>query len=154
MDGSTFLHLSNFITFPLFDEKISNSKEYFLNSNIKVISTIFQIHRSFLWKLTFLVLDFSLYIIDSITWFNLKGDGLASQSFDKNLHGELKENWQYFSNNIILEWYITFLFTKIFLNIYENCSVKRLIHRLQMMSCLYQLKTTTNFQRQKGHNNS
>lgn len=43
-------------------------------------------------RLTFLVLDFSLYIIDSITWFNLKGDGLAGQSFDKNLHGELKKN--------------------------------------------------------------
>jgi len=35
---------------------------------------------------TFLVLDLGLHILDGVGWLNLKGDGLASQSLDENLH--------------------------------------------------------------------
>jgi len=35
---------------------------------------------------TFLVLDFCFDILDGVTWFNFKGDGLPSESFDKDLH--------------------------------------------------------------------
>jgi len=35
---------------------------------------------------TFLVLDFRFDIFNGVTWFNFKGDGLPSESFDKNLH--------------------------------------------------------------------
>merc|ERR1712156_1027673 len=39
-----------------------------------------------IWGNAFLVLDFSLDIFNGVRWLNLKGDGLASQSLDKNLH--------------------------------------------------------------------
>merc|ERR1711992_350568 len=39
-----------------------------------------------IWGNAFLVLDLSLDIFNGVRWFNLKGDGLASQSFDENLH--------------------------------------------------------------------
>ena len=35
---------------------------------------------------TFLVLDLGLHIVNSVGWLNLKCDGLASQSLNKNLH--------------------------------------------------------------------
>merc|ERR1712050_145634 len=42
------------------------------------------------WGNAFLVLDLSLDIFDGVRWLNLKGDGLASQGFDKNLHTSTK----------------------------------------------------------------
>ena len=33
-----------------------------------------------------LVLDLSLDIIDSVSWLNIKGNGLSSQCLDKDLH--------------------------------------------------------------------
>ena len=38
---------------------------------------------------TFLILDLSLHVINSVGWLNLKGDGLASESFNENLHSEV-----------------------------------------------------------------
>merc|ERR1712223_1068512 len=38
------------------------------------------------WGNAFLVLDLSLDIFNGVRWFNLKGDGFASQGLDKNLH--------------------------------------------------------------------
>merc|ERR1711945_17972 len=38
------------------------------------------------WGNAFLVLDLSLDIFNGVRWLNLKGDGLASQGLDKNLH--------------------------------------------------------------------
>merc|ERR1711872_63015 len=35
---------------------------------------------------TFFVLDLCFDILDGVTWFNFKGDGLPSESFDKDLH--------------------------------------------------------------------
>jgi len=35
---------------------------------------------------SFLVLDLGLNIFNRVTWLNLKGDGLPSESFDKDLH--------------------------------------------------------------------
>merc|ERR1711963_1180253 len=37
-----------------------------------------------------LVLDFGLDIFNGVRWFNLEGDGLASQGLDKNLHTSTK----------------------------------------------------------------
>merc|ERR1712042_281168 len=39
-----------------------------------------------IWGNAFLVLDLSLDIFNGVRWFNLKCNGFASQSFDKNLH--------------------------------------------------------------------
>merc|ERR1712045_387039 len=38
------------------------------------------------WGNAFFILDFGLDIFDGVRCFNLKGDGLASQGLDKNLH--------------------------------------------------------------------
>merc|ERR1711936_1480110 len=39
-----------------------------------------------IWGNAFLVLDLSLDIFNGVRWLYLKGDGLASQGLDKNLH--------------------------------------------------------------------
>merc|ERR1719188_1215696 len=38
------------------------------------------------WRNSFLVLDLGLDILNGVRWFNLKGDGLSSQSLDEDLH--------------------------------------------------------------------
>merc|ERR1712213_241406 len=38
------------------------------------------------WRDSFLVLDLGLDILNGVRWLNLKGDGLASQGLDKDLH--------------------------------------------------------------------
>jgi len=43
---------------------------------------------------TFLVLDFSLDIIDGIWWLNVQGDGLSSQSLNEDLHSTSKSENQ------------------------------------------------------------
>merc|ERR1711962_1289403 len=42
------------------------------------------------WGNAFLVLDLSLDIFNGVRWLNLKGDSLASQGLDKNLHTTTK----------------------------------------------------------------
>merc|ERR1712025_1555613 len=42
------------------------------------------------WGNAFLVLNLSLDIFNGVRWLNLKGDGLASQGLDKNLHTPTK----------------------------------------------------------------
>lgn len=42
-------------------------------------------------RLTFLVLDFSFDIFNTVRGLNLKRDGFPRQCFDKNLGGELKK---------------------------------------------------------------
>ena len=54
-------------------------------------STIFELLTSkdeslLIWWDTFLVLDLSLDVLDSICWLDIKGDGLTSEGFDENLH--------------------------------------------------------------------
>merc|ERR1712012_1475403 len=39
-----------------------------------------------IWGNSFLVLNLGLDILNGVRWFNLKGDGLASQCLDKDLH--------------------------------------------------------------------
>merc|ERR1711923_653379 len=39
-----------------------------------------------IWGDSFLVLDLGLDILNGVRWFNLEGDGLASQGLDKDLH--------------------------------------------------------------------
>ena len=38
-----------------------------------------------IWGDTFLILDLGLDVVDCVTWFDIKGDGLTSKSFYKNL---------------------------------------------------------------------
>merc|ERR1711945_43533 len=47
-----------------------------------------------IWGNAFLILDFGLDIFNGIRWFNLKGDGLASQGLDKNLHTSSQTEYQ------------------------------------------------------------
>jgi hypothetical protein len=37
-------------------------------------------------KLTFLVLDLGLDVLDGVAWLNLEGDGLTRQCLDEDLH--------------------------------------------------------------------
>merc|ERR1712170_287522 len=46
------------------------------------------------WGNAFLVLDLSLDIFNGVRWFNLKGDGLASQGLNKNLHTTSESEYQ------------------------------------------------------------
>merc|ERR1719434_18960 len=46
------------------------------------------------WGNALLVLDFGLDIFNGVRWFNLEGDGLASQGLDKNLHTSTKTEYQ------------------------------------------------------------
>jgi len=39
-----------------------------------------------IWRNTFLILDLGFDILNGIRWFDLKGDGLASQCLHENLH--------------------------------------------------------------------
>ena len=54
-------------------------------------SAVFQLLTSknqslLIWRDTLLVLDLLLDILNCVTTFNFKGDGLTSQSLDENLH--------------------------------------------------------------------
>merc|ERR1712227_538214 len=54
-------------------------------------SSIFQLLSSkdqslLILRNSFLVLDLGLDILNGVRWFNLKGDGLASQCLDEDLH--------------------------------------------------------------------
>jgi len=46
------------------------------------------------WGNSFLILDFGLDILNRVAWFNLQGDGLACQGFDKDLHTSTKSENQ------------------------------------------------------------
>merc|ERR1719159_1477320 len=39
-----------------------------------------------IWGNAFLILDLSLDVLDGVGWFDLEGDGLASQGLDEDLH--------------------------------------------------------------------
>jgi len=39
-----------------------------------------------IWWDTFLVLDLSLDVLDGVSWLDIKGDGLASEGLDEDLH--------------------------------------------------------------------
>ena len=41
-----------------------------------------------IWWDTFLVLDLGLDVLDGISWLDIKGDGLAGESLNENLHVE------------------------------------------------------------------
>merc|ERR1712142_1106357 len=63
----------------------------FLDVVVRQSSSIFQLFSSkdqslLIWRNTFLVLDLCFDILNSITRFHLQGDGLTSQSLDKDLH--------------------------------------------------------------------
>jgi len=64
---------------------------FLLNVVIRQGSTIFQLFASkneplLVWRDSFFVLDFGLYIFNGVWSLNFKGNGFASQGFDKNLH--------------------------------------------------------------------
>jgi hypothetical protein len=39
-----------------------------------------------IWRDTLFVLDFSLDVLDGVGWLNIKGDGLAGEGLDEDLH--------------------------------------------------------------------
>merc|ERR1712100_105647 len=47
-----------------------------------------------IWWDTFLVLDFSLNVLNSISWLNIEGNGFSSESLDKDLHTSSKSEDQ------------------------------------------------------------
>merc|ERR1712227_824724 len=58
---------------------------------VRKSSSIFQLLSSkdqslLVWRNAFLVLDLGLDVLNRVRWLNLKGDGLASQGLDKDLH--------------------------------------------------------------------
>src|SRR5258708_29929618 len=64
---------------------------FLLNIVIRKCATILKLLPSenqalLIWRDAFLVLDFRLDIVDRIGRLHLQGDGLASESLDKNLH--------------------------------------------------------------------
>merc|ERR1711868_303932 len=68
---------------------------FLLDIVIRQGSSIFQLLSSedqslLIWGNSFLVLDLGLDIFNGVRWLNLKGDGLASQGLDKNLHTSTK----------------------------------------------------------------
>merc|ERR1719361_1285587 len=46
------------------------------------------------WGNAFFILDFGLDILNGVRCFNLKGDGLACQGLDKNLHTTSQTKYQ------------------------------------------------------------
>ena len=39
-----------------------------------------------IWRNTFLILDLGFHILNSVSWLDIKGDGLTSESLDEDLH--------------------------------------------------------------------
>ena len=65
---------------------------FFLDVVVRQGAPIFQLLAGedqplLIWGDAFLVLDLSFNIFYGVTGLHLKGDGLASQGFDKDLHG-------------------------------------------------------------------
>jgi len=63
----------------------------FLDVVVRQSSSIFKLlsredQSLLIWGDSFLILDFSLHIVDRIRWFHFQCDGLSGQSFHKNLH--------------------------------------------------------------------
>merc|ERR1711939_1074594 len=72
---------------------------FFLDVIIRESSSVFQLFSGkdkslLIWWNTFFVLDFSFDIVNSIRWFDIKGDGFSGQSFDKDLHTSSKSQDQ------------------------------------------------------------
>merc|ERR1712200_200549 len=72
---------------------------FLLNVVVRKGTSIFKLFTSknqslLIWGNAFLILDFGLDIFNSIRWFNLKSDGLASQGLDKNLHTSSQSEYQ------------------------------------------------------------
>merc|ERR1719152_1065222 len=64
---------------------------FLLNVVVRKSSAIFKLltgkDKSLLvWWDSFLILDLGLDVFDGVGWFDIKGDGLTSQSLDENLH--------------------------------------------------------------------
>merc|ERR1711868_337329 len=64
---------------------------FLLDVVIRESSSILQLLSSkdqplLVWGNSFLVLDFCLDVFNGVRWFNLEGDGLASEGLDKDLH--------------------------------------------------------------------
>uniref|UniRef100_A0A1L8E847 Putative ubiquitin/40s ribosomal protein s27a fusion n=1 Tax=Haematobia irritans TaxID=7368 RepID=A0A1L8E847_HAEIR len=66
-----------------------------LNIVVGQSTTIFQLFTGkdqtlLIWRNTFLVLNLSLNVFNSIGWFDLQCNGFTSQSFNENLHTTTK----------------------------------------------------------------
>merc|ERR1740124_1141956 len=46
------------------------------------------------WGNTFLILNLSFHVVDSVRWFDIQSDGLSRQGLHKNLHASTKTKYQ------------------------------------------------------------
>ena len=70
---------------------------FFLDVVVAEGAAIFQLFSSkdeplLIWGDSFFILDFGLHIFDSVTWLNLKSNGLASKGLYKDLHATNERN--------------------------------------------------------------
>merc|ERR1719414_2076271 len=72
---------------------------FLLDVIIRKGAAIFELFSSedetlLIWRNSFLILDFGLYIFNCIRWFHLKGDSFSSQCFDKDLHSSSETEYE------------------------------------------------------------
>ena len=70
---------------------------FFLDVVVGEGSSIFELlsgedESLLIWRNTFLILDLSLDVLNSVCWLDIKGDGLTGQGLDENLHYFLSIN--------------------------------------------------------------
>ena len=78
---------------------------FFLNIVVRKCSSIFKLLSSenetlLIWRNTFFILNFSLDVLNSVCWLDLKGDGLTSESLDEDLHATSE------SKNQVEGWFL------------------------------------------------
>ena len=71
----------------------------FLNVIVRKSSSVLKLLSSedkslLIWWDSFLILDFSFDIFNSVCWFNIKGDGFTSEGLDEDLHTSSKSEDQ------------------------------------------------------------
>jgi len=76
----------------------------FLDVVVGQSSAVFELLSSenqslLIWRDTFFVLDFGLYVLDGVGRLNLEGDGFSGESFNKNLHTSSE------SENQVKSWF-------------------------------------------------
>ena len=119
---------------------------FFLDVVVRKCSSIFKLLSSkdkslLIWWDSFLILDFSFYILNGVSWFDIKGDCLSSKSLDEDLHTSSKsenemESWLFLNvvigegsavlellsgeDESLLIWWDTFFVLDLSLNVFNG----------------------------------
>ena len=119
---------------------------FLLNVVVWKSSSIFKLLSSkdkslLIWWDSFLILDFSFYILNGVSWFDIKGDCLSSKSLDEDLHTSSKsenemESWLFLNvvigegsavlellsgeDESLLIWWDTFFVLDLSLNVFNG----------------------------------